>query len=134
MFANTQMGGMSNGFPDVCLTPAPPSPSPIPIPYPNIAVGATAVPAQFKTLVMAMPMHNLATQIPLSNGDNAGVAGGVMSMRFMGPMRWMVGVTNVFVGGPPATKMLNPTGHNGTVLNVPGTSLVPSQVKVMCMR
>ena len=27
MFANTQMMGMDTGFPDVCLTPAPPAPA-----------------------------------------------------------------------------------------------------------
>ena len=35
------------------------------------------VPAAYKVLFMCAPAHNLSTSIPLSNGDNAGVAMGV---------------------------------------------------------
>ena len=68
MFANTQMMGMDLGFPDVCLTPA--GPAVVPIPYPNIAMGPTAIPDQFTMFIMAMPVHNLGTEVPLTNGDN----------------------------------------------------------------
>ena len=37
MFANTQMGGVDTGFPDVCLTPII---VPVPIPYPNISMSS----------------------------------------------------------------------------------------------
>ena len=70
MFANTQMMGLDLAFPDVCMTPMVP---PVLIPYPNIALGPTAIPSQVTTLIMAMPVHNMATVTPLSNGDNAGV-------------------------------------------------------------
>ncbi|MEJ2040845.1 MAG: DUF4150 domain-containing protein [Desulfosarcinaceae bacterium] len=79
MFANTQMMGMDTGFPDVCLTPAPPSPAPVPIPYPNIAMGPMGVPAAYTTLFMGTPAHNMSTSIPMTNGDNVGVAMGVAS-------------------------------------------------------
>ena len=62
MFANTQMGGVDTGFPDVCLTPAPPSPSPVPIPYPNIGAGPTASPAVYNVLFMYGPAHNLSSK------------------------------------------------------------------------
>lgn len=132
MFVNSQMGGMTFGFPDVCKTPTPAGP--VPVPYPNITTHSTAVPNQFKYLIQGMPAHNLATTTPMSNGDNAGVALGVVSNVVMGPMRHTMGSTNLFIGGPPATKMLNPTGHNGAAMNVPGTAIAPSQVKIMSLR
>ena len=73
-------------MPDVCLTPVPPSPAPVPIPYPDIGLGPTAIPAQVKMLVLGMPVHNMMTQKPISNGDNVGVSLGVMSGIVMGPV------------------------------------------------
>jgi len=138
MFANCQMGGMSTGMPDVCLTPipTPAGPVPTPIPYPNIVLGPTAIPptACLKILLMAGPAHTVMTTVPMSNGDNAGVNMGVASGMVMGPCRHMMGSTNVLYGGMPGTKMTSPTGHNGMSLNVPGVSLVPAQIKVMLMR
>jgi hypothetical protein len=130
MFANTQMGGMDTGFPDVCLTPAPPAP-PVPIPYPNIANRPTAVPAVYNVLFDGAPAHNISTEIPFSNGDNAGVSLGVASGRVMGPSRCMTGAFSVLVGGKPATRMTSVTMQNGT--NCPGASVAPSQVKVLLL-
>ncbi len=136
MFANCQLGGMNLAAPDVCKTPAPPIPSPIPIPYPNIAAGPTALPptACLKVLLTAGPAHTLMTTIPMSNGDNAGVALGVVSSMVMGPSRHQMGSTNVLYGGIPATKMTSMTGQNGMSLNIPGMTLVPAQFKIMLMR
>ncbi|MDB5383180.1 MAG: hypothetical protein JWO26_2812, partial [Rhodospirillales bacterium] len=36
---------------------------------------------------MAMQVHNMATVMPLSNGDNAGLLTGVASGMVMGPSR-----------------------------------------------
>ena len=130
MFANTQMMGMDMGFPDVCLTPA--VPAPIPIPYPNIAMGPTASPSQTKVLVMGMPMHNMGTTTPLTNGDNAGVATGVASGTVMGPSRHVIGSFTTLVVGMPATRLTSMTIQNNT--NVPGCRIVPSQPKVIILR
>jgi hypothetical protein len=129
MFANTMMGGMSMGMPDVCKTP----PLAIPIPYPNIAVGATAIPptACMKVLMGGTPTHNLGTTIPLSNGDNAGVMGGVASQMVMGPMKYLMGSFSCLVGGQPTARITSMTGHNGMSLNGPGMSMMPSQFKVL---
>lgn len=134
MFANCSLAGQDMGMPDPCLTPAPPSPSPIPIPYPNIAQLMMAIPptACLKVLISMMPAHNLGTTIPISNGDEPGVAGGVMSGTIIGPARNLMGSTKVLHGGMPATRMLDPAMQNST--NVPGgRTLVPSQTKVMIM-
>jgi hypothetical protein len=131
MFANSQMMGLDTGFPDVCLTPAPPAPAPIPIPYPNIATGPMGVPPVVRVLYMATPAHNMSTVIPLSNGDNAGVATGVASGMVMGPARHLTAAFTVLLQCMPATRMTSVALQNST--NCPGARIVPSQVKVMLL-
>jgi len=128
MFANTQMMGMDMGFPDVCLTPMP---APAPIPYPNIAMGPMGVPAAYHVLFMCTPAHNMSTVIPLTNGDNAGVAMGVASGTVMGPGRHLTGSFTVLVGGMPATRLTSVSLQNST--NCPGMRIVPSQTKVLLL-
>jgi len=128
MFANTQMMGMDMGFPDVCLTP---TPAPVPIPYPNIAMGPMGVPAAYKVLYMCAPAHNMTTVVPLTNGDNAGVALGVASGTVMGPSRHLTAAFTVLVGGIPATRLTSMSLQNST--NCPGMRIVPSQVKVLLL-
>ncbi len=125
MFANSQMMGVDMGFPDVCLTP---TPVPVPIPYPNIAAGPMGVPAAYNILFMGTPAHNMATTIPLTNGDNAGVALGVASGLVMGPSRHVTAAFTVLVLGMPCTRMTSVSIQNST--NCPGARLVPSQVIV----
>jgi hypothetical protein len=128
MFANSQMMGMDIGFPDVCLTP---TPVPTPIPYPNIALGPTALGFYPKVLWMCMPAHNMATTIPLTNGDNAGVNLGVASGTVMGPARHLTASFTTLVGGLPATRLTSVALQNST--NCPGMRIVPSQVKVLLL-
>jgi hypothetical protein len=129
MFANTQMMGMDTGFPDVCLTPSPAGP--VPIPYPNIAMGPTAIPGQVKVFNFFTPAHNMATTVPLTNGDNAGVATGVASGMVMGPSRHLTASFTLLVGGTPATKMTSVALQNST--NCPGCRIVPSQATVLLL-
>lgn len=128
MFANTQMMGMDMGFPDVCLTP---TPAPVPIPYPNIAMGPMAVPNCPSILIMGMPVHNLGTTIPMTNGDNAGVSLGVASGTVMGPSRHLIGAFTVLYLGMPATRLTSMSLQNST--NCPGARIVPSQTLVMVL-
>lgn len=131
MFGNCQMMGQDMGFPDVCLTPAPPAPAPIPIPYPNIAMGPTAIPNCPTIMWMNAPAHNMATTIPMTNGDNAGVAMGVASGTVMGPSRHLVGAFTVLVMGAPATRLTSMSLQNST--NCPGCRIVPSQPNVLIL-
>jgi len=128
MFANTQMMGMDLGFPDVCLTP---TPAPVPIPYPNIALGPMGVGAAYKVLTFCAPAHNMGTVVPLTNGDNAGVAMGVASGTVMGPSRHLTAAFTILVGGLPGTRMTSMSLQNST--NCPGMRIVPSQVKVLLL-
>jgi uncharacterized Zn-binding protein involved in type VI secretion len=129
MFANSQMMGTDMGFPDVCLTPVPPSP--VPIPYPNIAMGPTAIPNCPTILIMGMPAHNLGTSIPMTNGDNAGLAMGVASATVMGPSRHLTGAFTVLFNGMPASRLTSVSLQNST--NCPGVRVVPSQPLVLLL-
>ncbi|WGT62556.1 DUF4150 domain-containing protein [Variovorax paradoxus] len=129
MFANCQMMGTDMGFPDVCLTPTPAGP--VPIPYPNIAMGPMAIPNCPTILFMCMPAHNLATTIPMTNGDNTGVNMGVASGTVMGPSRHVTGAFTVLLNGMPATRMTSVSLQNST--NCPGVRLVPSQALVLLL-
>lgn len=129
MFANTSMMGVDMGYPDVCLTP---SPAPVPIPYPNITAGPMGIPPVVTVLFSVGPAHNMGTTIPMTNGDNPGVALGVASGLVMGPSRHIVPSLGTIVGGLPATRMTTPTIQNST--NCPGVRLVPSQIRVLVIR
>ncbi|MGE0787239.1 MAG: DUF4150 domain-containing protein [Sandaracinaceae bacterium] len=129
MFANSQMMGMDLAFPDVCLTPTPAGP--VPIPYPNVAMGPTAIPAQVRVFYFFTPGHNMGTSIPLTNGDNAGVATGVASGMVMGPQRHVTASFTILIGGMPATKMTSVSIQNST--NAPGCRIVPAQPRVLLL-
>ncbi|WP_437576414.1 DUF4150 domain-containing protein [Sorangium sp. So ce887] len=131
MFANTQMMGIDIGFPDVCLTPAPPAPAPVPIPYPNFGAGPTASPAVYNVLFMYAPAHNMSSATAMSNGDNPGVGRGVASGTVMAPDRHVTAAFTVLVGGLPATRLTSIGIQNST--NCPGIRAVPSQVKVLLL-
>ena len=127
MFANTQMMGIDFAFPDVCLTP----PVPEPIPYPNIGLGPMGVPAAYNILFMCAPAHNLSTEIPLTQGDDPGVAMGVASGTVMGPSRPLTGAFTVLLDGMPATRLTSINIQNST--NMVGMRIVPSQVNVLLL-
>ncbi|MBI3897460.1 MAG: DUF4150 domain-containing protein [Gammaproteobacteria bacterium] len=124
MFGNCQRGGSDVAFPDVCLTP----PTPVPVTYPNIASGPMGVPGVYHVMWGLAPAHNMRTVIPLSNGDNAGVALGVASGMVMGPSRHLTAAYTLLVGGMPATRMTSMSLQNST--NASGVRLFPSQLKV----
>jgi len=126
MFVNSQgpIPGMSLAFPDVLLVP----PLEIPVPFPNISMSPTAIPTCYTVFLMCMPAHNLATEREVTI---TGVGNGVMSGDDFGPQENMMGSTNLFLGGPPATKMTLPTMQNLT--NAFGFHLTPSQTVMLCL-
>jgi carboxyl-terminal processing protease len=122
--ASVQGPGMNMGFPDVCLTPA--VPAPIPIPYPNMAMHAMAVPTCPTILNMMMPALNMASVIPLTMGDNAGVA----NPLFMQAGMFSMGSPKVILQGMPAITMTSMT--TGNMMNNPiGAVLVPGAPTIL---
>jgi len=128
MFAVTKQGGQCMGMPDVCKTPAPPAP-PIPIPYPNIGMPMMGNPATMKVLVCGMPALTKASKITISSGDEAGLAGGVVSGKNMGPVEFILSSLKVKFEGNPSVRLGDTTKHNDG--NIVGAVLAPGQVVVM---
>ncbi|WP_377155212.1 DUF4150 domain-containing protein [Roseateles sp. UC29_93] len=112
---NTLVHKFSSGIsvatiPDVCKTPSPGGP--VPIPYPNIAQsitlsdGTTSVRGD-KTMAAVK-----GSKFALSNGDNAGVAGGVKSSTFMKEATWILYSFDVKLNKKNAARLTDKMFHN----------------------
>lgn len=128
MFAATIQTGQVMCMPDVCKTPTPAGP--VPIPYPNTAMNMMAAPPVVKVLIANSPAINKGSKISMSNGDQAGTAGGgVVSGSFMGKCEFMTCSFKVKVGGKPAIRQMDQAQSNKG--NCFGSLMQPSQAKVM---
>ncbi len=128
--ASTNGGGMSQAFPDVCKTPAPPAP-PIPVPYPNMAMLNQAKGTSKKVKFVGKEAVTTKSKIPKTSGDEAGTVGGIVSGTNMGPAIFKKGSSKVKAEGAPVAYVTAPTSHNGTNANAPaGCQISPSQQKV----
>ncbi len=134
MFANCQLGGINLGMPDVCKTPV--GPSIVPVPYPNISMGATAKPSTTanKMLISGAPGHTIGTDIPISQGNQLGIGGGMSSGKVMGSTKVLMGSSAIFFGGKPAARLTSMTGQNGSSMNIPGVTMAPAQTKVLILK
>jgi hypothetical protein len=124
---------MCLAFPDVCKVPAPPAP-PIPTPFPNVAqcAGALATTCTTKVKILNQPVLHKGSEIPMTQGDEAGVGGGVVSGTFGQKASYRSGVSKVKVEGNDIVTVLLPTAHNGSNANAPaGAQIAPSQAKVV---
>jgi hypothetical protein len=105
----------SNGIstatlPDVCKTPSPGGP--VPVPYPNIAQSITLSGGTTTVKGDRMMTANKGSKFALSNGDNAGVAGGVKSSTFMKEATWILYSFNVKLQGKGAARFTDKMFHN----------------------
>ncbi|MGU3305677.1 DUF4150 domain-containing protein [Pseudomonas sp. M5A4_2d] len=135
MFMLTNDGAVATATaPDMCNTPTPTGP--LPMPYPNIADTRMADPGGLMSnvLVMGMPAMTLMSKVTISNGDQPGAAGGLLSGRIMGEMTFLNASTCVTVGGKPAVRVTCLTGHNGAPQNTVGMVSAPGQTKVLVLR
>jgi hypothetical protein len=139
--ANSLVHKGSNGvsiatIPDVCKTPSPGGP--VPIPYPNISQSVTL--ANGTTTVKAdggMMIAIKGSEFSLSNGDNAGVAGGVKSSTFMKESTWILYSFDVKMDGANACRLTDKKfqNHENTadlagVLQQPVTALEEAMVEI----
>jgi uncharacterized Zn-binding protein involved in type VI secretion len=135
MFMLNNGGAIAQAMPDVCITPVPGpvGPVPTPLPYLNLATTQAADPGGVvaKVLVVGLPALNLGTRIAMTQGDEAGLNGGVVSHRIMGEAVFLTGSSKVMIGGKPAVRLGALTGHNGAPPNAQGAVLAPSQTKVV---
>jgi hypothetical protein len=131
--AATMAGGMAMppGPIDVCKVPTPPV-GPIPMPFPNIAQLTMAVSTTTTVMFDKKPVLVEMSEIPMSNGDEPGVAGGVISGMNMGPCTMKLGSMKVKAQGKGVMVMTGMTSHNGKNPNVPvGMIVLSACMKVM---
>lgn len=100
----------SNGIcmatiPDVCKTPSPAGP--IPIPYPNIAMSSSLADGTTTVKVEGKMAAVKGSKYSQSNGDNAGVAGGVVSSSFMKEAEWILFSFDVKMDGGNACRLMD---------------------------
>lgn len=127
MYICTTAKGKTVATPDVCKTPAPPGP-PVPMPYVNTATPALASPVARRVLIAGSPTLTKNSKIPMSNGDNPGVAGGLKSSTFMQQVTFAGGSAKVTLAGKPAVRHMEKIQANKG--NAIGTFVQPSQMKV----
>ncbi|AGP36440.1 DUF4150 domain-containing protein [Sorangium cellulosum] len=103
---------VTTGPNDVCKTPTPGGP--VPMPYPNVAATLTPGPGYTtKTLVTGTPMYTKKSKTALSNGDQPGVAFGVLSNKIMGMCEVIMASTDVKAEGGGVVRTLDTTDTNG---------------------
>ncbi|MDB5815848.1 MAG: type secretion protein [Rhodocyclales bacterium] len=122
MFAATNLGFMSLGFPDVCIVGI------IPVPEVNLSFSFTNIPSVFNVLFGGGLSENLITIDPLSAGD-AGV--GVVSGLCMSIKRAFIGSFTVMTSCMFTSRLTSITGQNGILPNAPGITLLPTQFIVI---
>jgi carboxyl-terminal processing protease len=122
--ASVKGPGMNMGFPDVCLTPS--FPAPIPIPYPNMGMHAMAAPFCATILNTMMPALNMGSMIPMTLGDQPGVA----NPMFMQMGTFTMGSPKVILQGMPAITLTSTTTGNN-MNNPVGAVLVPGAPTIL---
>ncbi len=129
MFALTLQGGTCmSSAPDVCKTPTPTGS--VPIPYVNIFMCNMVMPntACSKVFIAGSLALNVKSQTAISNGDEAGVNGGVVSSKFIGKGEFITGSQKVTLEGKAAVSQGATTKHNEG--NTTGMCSVAAQANV----
>ena len=125
MFAASVMGGLATGGPDACKTP----PQQAPVPYPNLAALPMTRKSHPKVLFAGTPAISTESEVPMSNGDNLGVTGGLASNKCMSKATNLVGANTVLVCSKPTARMCTPTKQNDG--NCTGMIVVVANMKVL---
>lgn len=105
----------SNGIsmatiPDVCKTPSPAGP--VPIPYPNISQSTMLDKGSSTVKADGMMIAIKGSEFSMSNGDNAGTAGGVKSSTFMKESTWILYSFDVKIDGQNACRLTDKKFQN----------------------
>ncbi|MCY1669072.1 PAAR-like domain-containing protein [Rhizobium sp. SL86] len=128
-FVNSQgpIPGIDFSFPDIYLQPTPVGP--IPMPMPSVGMRPTEIPTCFRFLISCMPSHNLMNAAPVCI---AGPGPGVLSGMVCSKTANMKGSVKLIIQAMPATRaLMDPTVQNGMSPNSFGTTIVPSQIRLL---
>lgn len=128
--ASSKQSGVCFAFPDVCKTPSPGGP--VPIPYPNFGQVMQITKTATKVKFCNKEAATKNSEIPMSQGDEAGVAGGVVSNVNMNKVIYKKCSSKVKAQGHQVAYLTSMTGQNGMNANMPaGNQIAPSQIKVI---
>ena len=124
--------GVATAFPDVCNTPAPPAP-PIPIPYPNVAMSADTAQGSSDVKCDGKPIMLQGSNFSKSTGDEAGVAGGVVSGQIKAKAEFVNFSFDVTVEGKPVPRLADMMVQNkgGAPNTAPMPEVQPPTVVVV---
>ena len=124
--------GVATAFPDVCKTPAPPLP-PIPIPYPNVAMSADTAQGSSDVKCDGNPIMLQGSNFKMSTGDEAGVAGGVVSGQIKAKAEFVNFSFDVVVEGKPVPRLADMMVQNkgGAPNTAPMPEVQPPTVVVV---
>ena len=104
--------GISQIFPDVCKTPAPPAP-PVPIPYPNIAKSSDAADTAATVKADGQNIMIKKSIFSMSTGDEAGSIGGVVSNCVKGKAQFIVYSFDIKAEGQNVPRLNDMMKQNG---------------------
>lgn len=96
--------------PDVCKTPSPGGP--IPVPYPNIAMSSSLSNGTTTVMTDGQSAAIKGSEYSRSNGDEAGVAGGVKSGVNMKEAKWISYSFDVKFEGQNVCRLQDQMTHN----------------------
>lgn len=131
--ANSVVHKSSTGFskatlPDVCKTPSPGGP--VPMPYPNISQSTTLTSGSTTVKADGMMIAIKGSQFSMSNGDEAGTAGGVKSSTFIKEATWILYSFDVKIDGKNACRLSDKMFHNHeNTVNAAGEDQPDKKVK-----
>jgi len=109
--AHKGSGGFRSVFPDVVKTPSPGGP--IPIPYPNIAKSSGIAKGSKKVKNRVSKMITKKSNFKMSNGDQPGVMGGIISSKIKGKANFLNYSFDVKISGKNQIRARNPLyNHN----------------------
>ena len=125
--------GVAAAFPDVCKTPAPPAP-PIPIPYPNVAMSSDTAQGSSDVKIDGNPIMLQGSNFATSTGDEAGVAGGVVSGKIKGKAEFVAYSFDVMIEGKSVPRLADLMVQNkGGSPNTPPMPEVQPPVVVVAL-
>lgn len=103
--------GITQAFPDVCLTPSPAGP--VPIPYPNIAQSSDTADGTSTVLSDGNPTCVKDSNFRISTGDEGGTAGGgVASAKIKGKAEFVNFSFDVMFEGKNVARAMDLMLHN----------------------
>jgi len=127
-YTNCCAAGLALAPADCCKTP----PLGIPVTYTNLARRSEAIPNVPHILYCGGPVHNMATVIPVTHGDEGGAMGGVASGSVAARSIEVTGSSAVIVCGAPETRLNDTNLPNNQ--NTSGQTVEPSQYKCQTCR